>query len=54
MSRLSTAAFWLQVWKQMILPAQDGQETQLSDLESLSSRIYTGIRGTRAGGTEHD
>jgi hypothetical protein len=29
----------------MILSAQDGQETQLSDLESLLSRTYTKYRG---------
>jgi hypothetical protein len=38
----------------MILSVQDGQETQLSDLESPLSRTYTKYRGGGAQGTEHD
>jgi hypothetical protein len=38
----------------MILSVQDGQETQLSDLESLLSRTYTKYRGGGAQGTEHN
>jgi hypothetical protein len=38
----------------MILSMQDGQETQLSDLESLLSRTYTEIQGYGAQGTKHN
>jgi hypothetical protein len=53
-TRLPAAAFWLGCVKQMVLSMQDEQETQLSNLESLLSRIYTRIQGTRAQGTEHN